>query len=403
MAVTLQSIGEHIQYVTGIPYAVYAVDQDGPDVCLMPSCSLCKNCPLKTKVYAYTHQHSIQDAMHHGGKQIYTCMMGFIFVAFVPKARQTQKQALILGPIVPGEVHDGLYQSFSPELDRALSRSNHMTTLQIRSLVELVDLCLKAGAKHGADNPPPMNFAVENDTERIRRKYSVYLRKRDGFILSGIERLRELVETNERRGLEKCLTELINRLYIENSEDLNVFKARALQLIDLFVRMMIDQGLDVSETLANSSDLLRHLDILDSADTLCVWLQNAMLQMSVMALQGYHIVYRDAVSKAIQYLRANWDKKLTLDDIAENTYLSKAYLCTVFKREMGMSILEYLNRFRVEKAKELLAVTNIPLAEIAEQCCFFDQSYFSKVFRRYTGFTPRSWREGKAERTEALV
>ena len=270
-----------------------------------------------------------------------------------------------------------------------------MSTLQIHGLLELAELCLRAsivGLPQRADRLRSGRDDA-NDAQRIRDRYSVFLPSRDSFVLSRMEHLRSLMDNGDQREIEKCITELVNRLYIENSTQLDIFKARSIQLIDLLGKIIIDQGQDASEILADISDLLRHLDVMRSADTLCIWMKDTVIQLSVIAVQRYHIVYRDAVSKTIQFLRANWSKKISLASIAEATYLSKAYLCTIFKQEMGMSILEYLTRLRVEKAKELLSVGGASLTEIAEQCCFFDQSYFSKVFRKYTGYTPKRWRE----------
>ncbi|MBO4379082.1 MAG: helix-turn-helix transcriptional regulator [Clostridia bacterium] len=390
----LQYIGEHIRAVTGVSYAVFQTDADLPEACIIPSCSICQNCPLETRIYAHTHSHGIEDAKRNGGKQIYDCRMGFTFCALIAKSDEGEEYALVLGPIVSGELHDGLYQSFSPELDRAVSRVKPMSALQIRNLLEMAEMILRA-ALPASQKPFELGSIPDGEsyTKQIKEKYSSYLSGRDGFVLSRIEHLRTLMDDGDQKGMEKSITELINRLYIENRGELDVFKARSVQLIDMFGRMIIDRGQEASGILSEISGLLRHLDTLDDADTLCIWLKDTMVHMSVMALQKYHIVYHDVVSKTIQFLRANWDKKITLDEIVSATHVSKAYLCTIFKKQMGMSILEYLTRLRVEKAKEMLSASNITLMEIAQQCCFFDQSYFSKVFRKYSGYTPKQWRE----------
>lgn|GEM_PF-5997669 len=390
----LQYIGEHLHAVTGVPYVVFRTDADLPEACMIPSCSICQNCPLETRIYAHTHSYGIQDAKSNGGKQIYDCRMGFAFCALIAKSEDGEEYALVLGPIVSGELHDGLYQSYSSELDRAISRVKPLSALQIRNLLEIAEMTLRAALpgriKYIESNSIPDG---ESYTKKIKEKYSASLPGRDGFVHSRIEHFRTLLDDGDQKGMEKSITELINRLYIENRDQLNVFKARSIQMIDFFGRVIIDRGQEASGILSDINGLLRHLDMIDDADTLCIWLKDTMVHMSAIALQHYHIVYRDVVSKTIQYLRANWDKKITLDEIVNVTHVSKAYLCTIFKKQMGMSILEYLTRLRVEKAKEMLNASNTTLTEIAQQCCFFDQSYFSKVFRKYTGYTPKQWRD----------
>ena len=59
---------------------------------------------------------------------------------------------------------------------------------------------------------------------------------------------------------------------------------------------------------------------------------------------------------------------------------------------MGENLSKYLNRLRVEKAGRMLLETNLSLSEIAGACCFEDQSWFSKIFKTFTGFSPGKYR-----------
>jgi transcriptional regulator GlxA family with amidase domain len=65
----------------------------------------------------------------------------------------------------------------------------------------------------------------------------------------------------------------------------------------------------------------------------------------------------------------------------------------VFKEEMGENLSNYLNRLRVEKAAAMLVTTTMPISEITFACGFEDQSWFSKIFKNFTGLTPGKYRE----------
>ena len=67
------------------------------------------------------------------------------------------------------------------------------------------------------------------------------------------------------------------------------------------------------------------------------------------------------------------------------------------KQEAGVSFTRFLNNVRVEKSKKLLAMTDMRLAEIALNCGFEDQSYYTKVFKSLTGMTPQQYRKDSAE------
>ena len=97
----------------------------------------------------------------------------------------------------------------------------------------------------------------------------------------------------------------------------------------------------------------------------------------------------------MEYVRANYDKKLSLDEIARNAFLSKAYLSSIFKEEIGESLTNYINRVRIEKSKVLLLDKEVSLIDIANLCGFEDQSYFTRVFKKMVGISPKKYRDSR--------
>jgi len=95
----------------------------------------------------------------------------------------------------------------------------------------------------------------------------------------------------------------------------------------------------------------------------------------------------------MEYIRAHYDHKLTLDDIAQHVYLSRSYLSSLFREETGQTLFSYINRVRVEKSKLFLMDSTVALAHAAAMCGFEDQSYFTKVFRKITGMSPKQYRD----------
>jgi YesN/AraC family two-component response regulator len=99
------------------------------------------------------------------------------------------------------------------------------------------------------------------------------------------------------------------------------------------------------------------------------------------------------VKRAVAYLHQNYTRPLARWEIAEAIGVSEDYLSRVFSRELGLSPWEYLNRYRVNRAKELLARTDANIRSVAHQVGFRDQAYFSRVFRKLTGQSPNAFRE----------
>ncbi len=79
--------------------------------------------------------------------------------------------------------------------------------------------------------------------------------------------------------------------------------------------------------------------------------------------------------------------------LASEMGLSESYVSIVFKRETGVAVSEYIRRKRVDTARILLQYTEFSCLEIAEYLCFSSDSHFSRVFREYTGQTPRTYRK----------
>jgi AraC-like DNA-binding protein len=102
------------------------------------------------------------------------------------------------------------------------------------------------------------------------------------------------------------------------------------------------------------------------------------------------------VKRALAYLQQNYARPLARWEIAEAVGASEDYLSRVFSRELGLAPWDYLNRYRIQRAKELLRRTNDSIRSIAHQVGFKDQAYFSRVFRKQTGSSPNGYR-GTAE------
>ena len=102
--------------------------------------------------------------------------------------------------------------------------------------------------------------------------------------------------------------------------------------------------------------------------------------------------YSKPVQDCINYITSHFNTKITLKDLANATGLTPNYLASVFKRDTGMTVGEYLLNFRIDSAKALLTKTDYSYLQIALSLGFCTQSYFTQVFREQTGITPKEYR-----------
>jgi AraC family transcriptional regulator len=96
--------------------------------------------------------------------------------------------------------------------------------------------------------------------------------------------------------------------------------------------------------------------------------------------------------RAIEFMHDNYSRELALEEIATAAYLSEFHFARLFKQITGITPHVYLANLRIERARKLLAETQIPIIEIAAMVGYQSHSHFTKIFKSVTGLTPREYR-----------
>lgn len=98
------------------------------------------------------------------------------------------------------------------------------------------------------------------------------------------------------------------------------------------------------------------------------------------------------IISAKQYIKKNYMKDITRDDVADAVFMNSSYFSRYFSRKMGISFYDYLVKIRMEKAKDLL-LTQIKIGDISRKVGYQYPKYFIKNFKKYTGYTPSDYRK----------
>lgn len=107
--------------------------------------------------------------------------------------------------------------------------------------------------------------------------------------------------------------------------------------------------------------------------------------------------YSPLTQRAITFIDTDLAADLSLRTISQALNISSSYLSTSFKKETGQTITDYINRRRISHAKHLLRSTALQVQTVAQQCGILDVHYFSKVFKRIVGITPKQYRQNAQE------
>jgi AraC-like DNA-binding protein len=94
----------------------------------------------------------------------------------------------------------------------------------------------------------------------------------------------------------------------------------------------------------------------------------------------------------LQYIENNYYERITTKELASLSFITEEHLCRFFKKTVGKTVSEYVNQYRVEKAAILLANTEDAIGNIGATVGFEDTNYFTRVFKRVKGVTPREYR-----------
>jgi two-component system response regulator YesN len=122
------------------------------------------------------------------------------------------------------------------------------------------------------------------------------------------------------------------------------------------------------------------------------WIKNKTDAIITLLNEDKNRNSKKMVKEAIQYIAAHYEQQITLTDIADRVFVTPAHFSKVFKEEMGVTFIKWLNQYRVEEAKKLLKTTWDKTYEIAEKVGYQDYKYFSIIFKKYTGYSPRDYR-----------
>lgn len=144
---------------------------------------------------------------------------------------------------------------------------------------------------------------------------------------------------------------------------------------------------NVSDTFARRIEAARSTDELST-------LVEEMLHKYCLLVKNHSLrTYSLPIQKAINYIDFHYSEQISLSILSEIASVSTSYLSTQFKKEVGLSVIDYVNQNRVQRARTIMITTNLPIHEISEMIGILDENYFTRIFKRYTGVSPREYRK----------
>lgn len=142
-----------------------------------------------------------------------------------------------------------------------------------------------------------------------------------------------------------------------------------------------------------SNGFVRQIEHITSIEQ-CKALQRRMVRHYCQLVKEYNLQeYSLPIRKVLTYIHTDLTADLSLKALSDQININASYLSSLFKKEVGISLTEYTNTSRITHAQILLYSTDLPIKTIALQCGISDMYYFSRMFKRITGITPKAYRD----------
>jgi AraC-like DNA-binding protein len=153
--------------------------------------------------------------------------------------------------------------------------------------------------------------------------------------------------------------------------------------------VLLNRILKERESSEPGSEFLNYLLIME----LFVLLSRALKMEWENSIKSKSPKLKELIGISINFIHNNFERDISLGDIAKFVFLSPSYFTRAFKEETGMSPINYLLKVRIERAKELLEDTGLKISDIALSVGFSNQQRFNEMFKKYAGLTPLQYRK----------
>lgn len=202
------------------------------------------------------------------------------------------------------------------------------------------------------------------------------------------------VRMGDKNGARALLNELLGHIFYRAPGNMKLMKARALELVVVISRAAVEAGAEMEALLGLNYDFVAELYGVNDFEGLCAWVVRMLETFLDTVSKGREQPASAQLNDAMDYIRIHHMRNLSLEEVAENVHVSPYYLSHLFREKLGVTFVEYVTGVRMEMAKNYLLHTRLPIAAIAEKLGYDDAGYFGKVFRKYTGVTPKNYRRG---------
>ncbi len=352
-----------------------------------------------------THSSAGMKSVSLGESYIFACPASLNHIIYPLLHVEDFIGSILVGPFLMDKPDSLLFQNIADKFDLSTSalfdlydESEYIKVIPPSTVTQVSKLLYYMFSNLIPDNK--LRFIINSEklyqqskiNESIQ-KYKFYdMEGRSSYPFDLEQELITKVKTGNVKEAKGILNDLLGYVFFSEGNSLDVIKSRSVELCSLLSRAAIEGGAETNNILKINNNYLKIITEINDFEDLCYKLQEIVEAFSESMFNNKQIEQSGMIKKSINYIAKNFDKNITLNEVAKEVHLNPSYFSSIFKQSTGSSFTEYLNMVRIEESKRLLANTDISIIDIAVATGFESQSYFSKVFKKYTGLTPSQYR-----------
>lgn len=340
------------------------------------------------------------EAIHNNMECVYTNDLHLGLIIYSPNLNDSPPGSILAGPFWIGEPHrdqllaacaeyqideDMLHHGF-PDLNN-IPVLDEETVYAHQKLLFYMFSCLNYDAVSITEDLVQRARIIEvinhYNQEPIVPPYPYELERK----------LHMMVKTRNQEGAKQVLYELEGYETLFHGNNFPKLRMRFLHLCALMSRAAMAGGAADSIVCDLADHFMLHLCELRTVPEISTCLRESLDAYFNAMFFDVAASNTEMIRKAISYINNHFHTGITLQSIANYLHLNPAYFSFTFHQMIGKTFKEYLTQVRIEQSKLLLTTTDYSMLNIALSVGFEDQSYFTRVFREYTGTTPAKYRQ----------
>ncbi|MBN1222534.1 MAG: PocR ligand-binding domain-containing protein [Candidatus Aminicenantes bacterium] len=348
---------------------------------------------------------AVKEAYRWGEGYITTCPLGLIIFAVPIVLNKKLIGGFLSGFAIFPEMEQDIREEITKNLEKyhIAFRAGHQDSLnfrvfslgQVRDYVSFLFILTREYQLNDIKFLKDINekyvqqYKIANFLEDLKQSSQDVGRK----IYDKQDEIISKVKLGDKTGAREILNEFLGTIFFESGMNFEILKVRVIELVVIISRAAIEAGVKANELLGLNYSYLTELNSVKDIDELLFELTGILENFISKVSQVKEKKKKIKIEKMIDYIKQNFTAKINAGDVAAIGGLSVSRALHLFKDETGLTISDYIKKLRIDYSKYLLLSTDISLADSAIEAGFFDQSHFTKTFKRIERMTPSHFRK----------